>query len=85
MYVWKEGFPEWKKIYIVEELKELINISNSEITESIIRTQIQNAFTGQKFDPGKKNYYFSSDGLWHVYNPFLKIWTKQEHVMIFFL
>jgi len=65
---------------MIEELKDLVNTSHSEMTESIIRTQIQTAFSGQKFDPAKKNYYFSSDGLWHVFNPYLKIWTKQENV-----
>ncbi len=73
---------EWKKIYQIEELKEVISISHTEITESLIRNQIQTSFTigKQEINSSKKNYYFSSDGLWHVYNPFLKIWTKQENV-----
>lgn len=80
-YVWKEGLTEWKKIYMLEELKALVNTSHTEITESLIRNQIQTAFN-QKLDSGKKNYYFSSDGYWHVYNAYLKIWTKQENVNI---
>ncbi len=79
-YVWKEGMTEWKKIYMLDELKDLVNASHSEVGESLIRTQIQNAISSQKFDSGKKNYYFGSDGLWHVYNHFLKIWIKQENV-----
>lgn len=73
---------EWKKIYQIEELKELINTSHTEITESLIRNQIQTSFSVGKpeINSNKKNYYFSSDGYWHVYNPFMKIWTKQENV-----
>ena len=64
---------------MIDELKELVNTSHTEITESLIRNQIQTSFS-LKMDNGKKNYYFSSDGFWHIYNPFLKIWTKQENV-----
>ena len=75
---------EWKKIYLIDELKDLINTSHTEITESLLRNQIQTSFTVGKPDANKKNYYFSSDGLWHVYNPFMKIWTKQENVKFIF-
>ena len=73
---------EWKKIFQIDELKDLINTSHTEITESLIRNQIQTSFSIGKPDinSNKKNYYFSSDGFWHVYNPFMKIWTKQENV-----
>jgi HIV Tat-specific factor 1 len=79
-YVWKDGMSEWRKIYELEELKDIASTTHTEIQESIIKTKIQNSFTlaGQKIENNTvDNFYFGSDGLWHVYNPTTKTWSMQ--------
>lgn len=80
-YVWREGMDDWKKIFQIEELKDIANVTHTEIQESLIRTKIQSSYNnlGQKIENSNiENYYFGSDGFWHVYNPITKIWTSQE-------
>jgi HIV Tat-specific factor 1 len=81
-YVWKEGMEDWKKIFQVGELKDIVNTTHTEIQESLIRSKIQASFTTgtshKSENNGVENYYFGADGLWHVYNPITKAWTNQE-------
>lgn len=79
-YLWKEDMNEWKKLFQIEELRKLVNTTQTEINESFIRTQIQEAYNEKKENSAVQNYYFGSDGLWHVYNYVNKIWTTQEKV-----
>lgn len=83
-YVWKEGMQDWAKIFQIEELKDYVNITHSEIAESLTRNKIQSLFS-QKFDSTLENFYLSADGLWHIYNPITKTWSKQETVIIVFI
>ena len=78
-YVWKAPMSTWKKIFQVDELKELINSTHTEVKESLIRNQIQMAYE-QNLEKQQsiENYFMSSDGFWHLYNPVTKEWTKQE-------
>jgi HIV Tat-specific factor 1 len=80
-YVWREGMNDWKKLYQLNELKDIASTTHTEIQESLIRTKIQNSFNnlGQKIENNAvDNFYFGSDGFWHVFNPITKIWTTQE-------
>ena len=74
----------WKKIYQIDEFKEIISVSNNEIMESLMRSHIQTSLA-QKLDKvnTNDNFYFGSDGFWHIYNPITKQWYKQSHVYIF--
>jgi hypothetical protein len=83
-YLWKEGMEEWKKIYQIDELKSLVSSSNTEITESLLRNQIQESYSQKAENNATQNYYFGSDGWWHVYNPVTKSWTQQETVRIYY-
>jgi hypothetical protein len=81
-YVWKDGMQDWKKIFQIQELKDIVNTTHTEIQESLIRSKIQASFntaTNHKSENNSvENYYFGADGLWHVYNPITKVWTTQE-------
>jgi hypothetical protein len=78
-YFWKEGMDDWKKLFQIDELKGIINSTQTEITESLNRTKIQSAYSLNK-DSNVGNFYLGADGLWHVYNPISKTWTSQEEV-----
>ncbi len=78
-YVWKQGMTDWKKIYQIDELKDIIQHNHTEITESITRNKIQSAYLLNN-NSSIENYYLGSDSLWHVYNPITKEWTSQENV-----
>jgi hypothetical protein len=80
--VWKDGMGDWKKMYLVDELKEIICNTETEITESITRNKIQTAYAMNK-DSKIDNYYFGVDGNWHVYNPLIKEWSTQDNVKYF--
>jgi hypothetical protein len=71
---------DWKKIYLVDELKGIISNTETEISESITRNKIQTALAMNK-DSNIENYYFSADGFWHVYNPITKQWIIQDYVI----
>lgn len=81
-YVWKEGMEDWKKIYQVNELKDIVNTTHTEMQESLIRSKIQASYcSGNNLKSENnliENYYFGADGFWHVYNPISKVWTTQE-------
>jgi HIV Tat-specific factor 1 len=81
-YVWREGMEDWKKIFQIGQLKDIVNITHTEIQESLIRSKIHASFsTGSSLKPennGIENYYFGADGLWHVFNPITKVWSTQE-------
>jgi len=81
-YVWREGMEDWKKIYQVGQLKDIVNVTHTEMQESLIRSKIQASFSTSSSlkseNNGIENYYFGADGLWHVFNPITKVWNTQE-------
>ena len=80
-YVWKEGMSDWKKIYQIDELKDIVQHNHTEITESITRNKIQTAYSLNN-NPSIDNYYLGADSLWHIYDHLTKEWTTQETVFI---
>jgi HIV Tat-specific factor 1 len=83
-YVWREGMEDWLRIFQVEELKDIVSTTHTEIQESLIKNKIQTVYA--TFGKGESasnnsidNFFFGADGFWHVYNPITKVWTIQEN------
>ncbi len=75
---------DWKKIYEVEELVQLLNIANAEVNEEVLRAREQlknmknpiiaaSAAVNKMLEP-----YQSADGMWHCYEPSTKQWKTSK-------
>jgi hypothetical protein len=73
---------DWKKVFQIDGLKDLLNSTTTEVSESLLRNKIQTAYALNK-DSTVENFYLGADGQWHVYNPINKIWSIQEDVTTF--
>lgn len=78
-YVWRDGFSDWQMIFQVDDLKELIMVTNTEVQDSITRNKIMSKV--QKGDVYSENFYLGGDSYWHVYDLISKTWSKQEEVI----
>jgi hypothetical protein len=68
---------DWKKLFQIEGLRELLNSTETEIQESFTRNKIQTAYSVNK-DSTLDNFYLGADGQWNVYNPVNKTWSVQD-------
>jgi HIV Tat-specific factor 1 len=82
-YVWREGMDDWLRIFQVDELKDIVSTTHTEIQESLIKNKIQTLYANlskgeNPINNSIDNFFFGADGFWHVYNPITKLWTLQE-------
>jgi hypothetical protein len=79
--VFREGMSEWKKITEVDELVQLLNIANTEVTPEVLkaREELKNMKTpllsaAAAASLKQKEPYQSADGLWHTFDRGTQQW-----------